>query len=207
MNIMVKQVGHLGVNCYIVSCKATGEAVVIDPGDSAAEIAESLSAQALRVKYIVNTHGHSDHIGANSEIKRVTGAPLLIHQADAAMLEDAKLNLSQYIGRPILSVGADRLLKDGDTIAVGHLVFSVLHTPGHTKGGICLLVNDTLFSGDTLFAESVGRCDFPGGSMPELAQSIQTKLMALPDHVTVLPGHGPGTTIGWERAHNPYLGA
>lgn len=205
MKIKQLVVGPLGVNCYIVSCEDTKQAAIIDPGDQAEKILGKL--KGLNAVAIVNTHGHADHIGANAAIKESTKAPIFIHEADAPMLSNARLNLSAFMGEEILSPDADRILKSGDTIVIGGLRFYVLHTPGHTPGGICLLEKEqsVLFSGDTLFAESVGRTDFPGGSMVQLAEAVQSKLMILPDNVKVLPGHGPATTIGHERSHNPFL--
>lgn len=205
MKVLSLTVGALGVNCYIYYCEETKEAVIIDPGDFAEKILQMLRDAALQVKYIVNTHGHADHIGANQALKAATGAALLIHEADGAMLTEPKLNLSAFMGEPIVCDSADRFLKDGDTIAIGSGRLIVLHTPGHTKGGVCLLDANTLFSGDTLFDGSVGRCDFPGGSMKELTRSIKEKLMVLEDGVQVYPGHGDPTTIGRERRLNPYL--
>jgi len=198
-------VGQLGVNCYIVSCDDTKESLVIDPGDNVEIILEKIEQENLQVKYIVNTHGHADHIGANNILKNKTNAAIAIHSDDAPMLSNPKLNLSVYIGASIISDSADIILNAGDTITIGNVNLSVLHTPGHTKGGICLLTEGALFSGDTLFAESIGRCDFPDGSMNDLIHSIQSQLMNLSDDVKVYPGHGPVTTIGWERTHNPYL--
>lgn len=198
-------VGQLGVNCYIVSCEYTKEALVIDPGDNAEKILEKIDQENLQLKYIVNTHGHADHIGANHILKNKTNAAIAIHADDAPMLGDPKLNLSVYIGASIISDDADIILNAGDSITIGNINLSVLHTPGHTKGGICLLTEGILFSGDTLFAESIGRCDFPDGSMTDIIYSIKNQLMNLPDTVKVYPGHGPTTTIGWERNHNPYL--
>jgi hydroxyacylglutathione hydrolase len=198
-------VGQLGVNCYIVSCEDTNEALVIDPGDNVEIILEKIEQENLQVKYIVNTHGHADHIGANKILKNKTNAAIAIHSDDAPMLNNPKLNLSVYIGASIISDPADIILNAGDTITIGNVNLSVLHTPGHTKGGICLLTEGALFSGDTLFAESIGRCDFPDGSMNDLIHGIQSQLMKLPDDIKVYPGHGPVTTIGWERTHNPYL--
>ena len=198
-------VGQLGVNCYIVSCEDTKESLVIDPGDNVEIILEKIEQENLQVKYIVNTHGHADHIGANTILKNKTKALIAIHSDDAPMLSNPKLNLSIYIGASIISDAADIILNDGDIMTIGNVNLSVLHTPGHTKGGICLLTEGALFSGDTLFAESIGRCDFPDGSMNDLIHSIQSQLMNLPDDVKVYPGHGPVTTIGWERTHNPYL--
>lgn len=205
MKLTQLTVGQLGVNCYIVSCEDTKEALVIDPGDNAEIILEKVAQENLQVKYIVNTHGHADHIGANNILKNKTKAVIAIHIDDVPMLDNPKLNLSVYIGASIISDPADIILNAGDIITIGNVKLSVLHTPGHTKGGICLLTEGALFSGDTLFAESIGRCDFPDGSMNDLIHSIQSQLMKLPDDIKVYPGHGPATTIGWERIHNPYL--
>ncbi|BBB92877.1 MAG TPA: MBL fold metallo-hydrolase [Methylomusa anaerophila] len=205
MKIFKMEVGQIGTNCYILCCEDTLEAAVIDPGGDAEEIIAVINREKLNVKYIINTHGHADHIAANSRIKSVTGAAVLIHADDADMLTSAQLNLSLYIGAGITCEPADKLLNDGDNIGIGHSKIKVIHTPGHTPGGICLLVEDTLFAGDTLFAESVGRTDFPGGSHSQLIQNIKNKLLTLPDEIKVLPGHGPATTIGRERKMNPFI--
>lgn len=203
MKIETIVVGPLGVNCYIVVDPASRAGMVIDPGDDAAEIIRYIGQANIQVKYIVNTHGHSDHIGANAALKAATKAPLLIHAADELMLK----NPLNYLGETIVSSTADAFLKDGDILSLGGSQFKVLHTPGHTAGGICLQGDNVLFSGDSLFAESIGRCDLPGGNLNDLIGSLKTKVMALPDDVMVYPGHGPATKIGWERRHNPYLAA
>jgi glyoxylase-like metal-dependent hydrolase (beta-lactamase superfamily II) len=154
---------------------------------------------------IINTHGHADHIMANSKIREATKAPLYIHAADAPMLLSARLNLSQFLGADYTCQQADKLLADGDSIKVGEFQLKAAHTPGHTPGGISLITDGAVFSGDTLFAESVGRTDFPGGSQSQIVESIKSKLIVLDDAVKVLPGHGPATTIGWERSHNPFI--
>jgi len=205
MKTIQMQVGNLGTNCYIVYCTDTLDAAVIDPGGNAEEIIELINREKLNVVCIINTHGHADHILANDKVQKATGAPILIHEGDAQMLTSAKHNLSMYIGGNIQFKPADRLLKDEEIISVGKLEFKVLHTPGHTPGGICLLTDGMLFSGDTLFNESVGRTDFPGGSHHSLINSIQKKLMPLQDCTKVLPGHGPETSIGWERKMNPFI--
>ena len=199
------EVGNLGTNCYILFCEKTLKAAVIDPGGNAEEIMAFIHREKLQVDYIINTHGHADHILANTKVKEATGALLLIHQEDADMLTSAERNLSIFIGGAMTCGPADRLLKDGEMIQVGHIALQVIHTPGHTPGGISLIAGDTLFCGDTLFADSIGRTDFPGGSYRQLIQSIQEKLMVLGDEVKVLPGHGPDTTIGWERQHNSFI--
>lgn len=205
MEIKRLTVGELGVNCYLCACVQTGEAMVIDPGQSGEIILKELEKQHLMVKVIVNTHGHADHIGANTFLKEKTGAPLFIHEADAPMLTDPKKNLSIYIGKPFVSAPADRFLKDGDTITIGKETFAVLHTPGHTPGGISLLHKACVFTGDTLFAGSVGRTDFPGGSMDALLTGVREKLMVLGDGLKVYPGHGEPSSIGGERGTNPFL--
>lgn len=199
------QLGSLGTNCYLVYCEKTLEAAVIDPGGDPAEVLAVIAREGLTLKYIINTHGHADHIAGNEKLKQATGALILIHVDDAKMLTNARHNLSMYIGGTIEFDPADRLLKDGDTINFGSLEFAVRHTPGHTPGGISLLIGDILFSGDTLFYESIGRTDFPGGSYSMLISCIKEKLLPLPDNTKVLPGHGPETTIGWERKMNPFI--
>lgn len=198
-------VGQMGVNCYLLGCEETKEAIVIDPGGDAQLIIEELEQNDLKLKAIINTHGHIDHIGANEELKSATQAQLLIHEQDALMLEDPKKNLSVFIGGAVSQKPADRILKDGDNIEIGTIILEVMHTPGHTLGGICLKLDNLLFSGDTLFAEGIGRSDFPGGCHETLLSSIKTKIMMLPNETKVYPGHGPDTTIGYERENNPFL--
>ncbi len=205
MKIIQLEVGNLGTNCYIVYCEQTRKAGVIDPGGSAASIIAEINKANLEVEYIINTHGHADHIAANDAIQQATGAKVLIHHSDANMLTSAQANLSIYIGGAIVCQKADRLLSHNDTITIGTIEFKVLHTPGHTQGGICLLTDKVLIAGDTLFAESIGRTDFPGGSYSELINGIKEHLMILEDDVKVLPGHGPSTTIGTERKLNPFI--
>jgi len=198
-------VGPIGVNCYVVSDADSGQGIIIDPGGNAEEILAYVRAEKIAVQAIINTHGHGDHIGANDAVRKATGAPLLMHAADQYMLTDARANLSAFMGYQALSAPPDRLLTEGDEIAFAGGSFRVVHTPGHSPGGICLIGEGVVFSGDTLFAESIGRCDFPGGSELELVRSVREKLLPLPDETRVYPGHGPETTIGWERRYNPYL--
>lgn len=205
MKITQMQVGHIGTNCYIVTCNETNQTAVIDPGGNADDILACLKREQSKLICIINTHGHADHIAANNKIKQATGAIVMIHQDDAAMLTSSELNLSAYIGGGLVLDSADRLLKDGDAIQVGTIQFTVIHTPGHTPGGICLYTDGTLFSGDTLFYQSVGRTDFPGGSMGKLVNSINEKLLVLPSETKVFPGHGPETSIAWERSNNPFI--
>jgi hydroxyacylglutathione hydrolase len=205
LKIIRLEVGQLGANCYIVYCEKTLQGMVVDPGGNAQDIIKLLNREHITLQYIVNTHGHADHIGGNDEIKKSTGAAVLIHEADATMLVSAQGNLSSYIGSNLVCTAADRLLTDGETIVVGEMQFQVLHTPGHTLGGICIYGNDVVFSGDTLFEQSIGRTDFPSGSHSQLISSIKTKLLTLADDTVVLPGHGGQTTIGEERKNNPFI--
>jgi len=205
MKIIKLAVGPLGANCYIIYCEKTLQGAVIDPGGNGKDIIDIINRDNIKLACIINTHGHADHIAANDEIKEATGAPVFIHGADGKMLTSAQGNLSSYIGNNLICQPADRLLTDGEKFMVGEIEFAVIHTPGHTPGGICLLANEILFSGDTLFEQSIGRSDFPGGSHSQLINSIKNKLLVLPDHITVWPGHGPGTTIGDERQTNPFI--
>ena len=197
-------VGPFASNCYIVGSPSDKEGMIIDPGDKAKEILKKVEDLGLDIKLIVLTHGHIDHTGALKEVKEATGAEVAIHGDDARSLRRQLLSVIFGLFYPT-PPPPDRLLKDGDSIDVGDLHFVVLHTPGHTPGGICLLGQGVVFSGDTLFNYSIGRTDLPGGSYSKLMNSIQTKLMTLPDNTVVYPGHGDETTIGAERRGNPYL--
>ena len=185
------KVGWLSTNCYVVGCEETKEAAVIDPGletEAEAElILDYIKQNGFRIKYIINTHGHPDHISGNAAMKEATGAPILIHEK----ADDR--------------VQADRKLRDGDVIHVGNFKLVVLHTPGHTPCGICLLGDNVVFTGDSLFAGSIGRTDFLGGSFQQLMQSIKTKLLPLPDSFKVYPGHESFSNIGDEKKYNPFL--
>lgn len=200
------EISSMGVNCYFVGCEETREVAVIDPGGNARAILNMLKENDLKAVYIINTHGHIDHIGANKGVKDATGAQILIHEADAKMLVNSASNLSFLMGSGVTSPAADRLLKDGDKIKIGNTVeLDVIHTPGHSPGGVCLKTDDIIFVGDTLFQGSIGRTDFPGGSYNQLIQNIKNKLLCYDDDVIAYPGHGPATTIGFERKHNPFL--
>jgi len=198
-------VGAVGANCYIIGCEETGEGVVVDPGGDGPAILRLVRERGLKVKYIIDTHGHVDHISANGQVKEATGAPILIHELDAPMLTDASRNLSFFAPRPVRGPAADRTLRNGEVVQVGNLKLEVIHTPGHTPGGISLRLGDKVLTGDTLFAGSIGRTDFPGGSYTTLIDSIKQKLLPLGDEIEVYPGHGPPSTIGEERATNPFL--
>ena len=199
-------VAPIDANCYIIGCERTREAAVIDPGGESKRIITRLADLDLKCKYIILTHGHADHISALGEVREATGAEVLIHKDDAIMLTDPDHNLSMMLGMALQFKAADRLLEEGDNIEVGDITMEVIHTPGHSLGGITLKVgNDILITGDTLFAGSVGRSDFPGGSHKVLINSIKTKLLNFPDETRVCSGHGPITTIGRETRYNPFL--
>jgi len=179
--------------------------VVIDPGDEADKILMALAESQLTVKYIINTHGHFDHVGANKKMKEATGAEILIHAADADMLEQISI-ASQAFGMSVEnSPPADRTIDEGDQITFGDITFNVIHTPGHSLGGISLSTDGVVFVGDSLFSGSIGRTDFPGGDYNTLISSIKNKLFPLGDEVVVYTGHGPETTIGQEKRMNPFL--
>ncbi len=203
IEVITLKVGQWETNCYLVTPEGGEKSMIIDPGAEPERILSQ--AEGLTIKYIINTHGHSDHIGANGKIKESTGAPLLIHRDDASMLVHPEKNLSLLWGQEVISPLADRLLEGGEKIELAGMVWRVIHTPGHSPGGISLLGEHWLFSGDTLFAGSVGRTDLPGASWEVLLKSIREELLTLDDEVTVYPGHGPSTTIGEERRWNPFL--
>ncbi len=198
-------VGPTEENAYILGCPTTRKAVFIDPGGDAAHLLRLAEKLNLAPIAILHTHGHADHIGGDSDLKAATGLPILIHPEDAGMLTDPERNLSAYFYGPLVAPPADGYLKDGEVYNVGALKLEVIHTPGHTQGGICFQVNQSIFTGDALFAGSIGRTDFPGGSEHVLLDSIRRRLLSLPDETAIYPGHGPASTIGRERHHNPFL--
>ncbi len=199
-------VGEFETNCYLVAAAEGEEAVVIDPGACAREILEVIEQKRLRVNKIINTHGHCDHIGANREIKEQIGGQILIHRLDAPLLADPVGNLSHFFSSPVTSPPADIQLEEGDVVEVAGLSLKVLFTPGHSPGGISLLVpGRAVFTGDALFQGSIGRTDFPGASLEVLLESIRQKLLTLDGQITVYPGHGEITTVGRERKENPFF--
>ena len=198
------EVGPLATNCYIVGSESGGEGMIIDPGGDAKQILKKVSDLKLDIKLIVLTHGHMDHVGALGEVKEATGADIAAHTDDARTLSDGSLSVLFGISQSAPPL-PDRLLNDDDKIALGSLNFIVRHTPGHSPGGICLLGEGVVFSGDTLFNYGIGRSDLPGGNYNQLIDSINSKLMVLADDTIVYPGHGPKTTVGAERRGNPFL--
>lgn len=201
--------GPYATNCYVV--ESANHAVIIDAGFEPGEMIEHVQdriAQGVVLDAIALTHAHVDHIFGVADVRSAfAGVPVLIHEKEKDWLGDARLNLSMFSGRPVSGPGPDRLLKHGETITVGDMTFSILHTPGHSPGSVTLYNagNKVAFVGDALFNGSIGRTDFPGCSLEELTDSIKRHLYTLPDDVTVLPGHGPSTTIGREARANPYV--
>ena len=206
MIIKTLVVGPIMANSFVLGCEETHEAAVIDPGDEADRILLALAESDLSLKYIINTHGHLDHVAANKRLKEVTGAPILIHPLDAPMLNQVASSAAAWGIAAENSPPPDRELEDGDKVTFGNINLRVIHTPGHTPGGISLCTDREVFVGDTLFAGSIGRTDFPGGSFETIKKSIRQKLFALDDDLTVYPGHGPTTTIAEERRTNPFVG-
>ena len=194
-------VGPMECNSYIVGCDKTKDAVVIDPGADAERIKSLADKKGLKIRYVINTHGHGDHIGANGAFN----VPILIHGLDEDCLTDPAKNLSSMFFFNISSPKAARLLEDGDTIEFGACRLSVIHTPGHTPGSISLKMGDEVFTGDTLFRGGIGRTDLPNGDETMLLRSIRDKLMVLGDDTKIYPGHGPDSTIGEERRNNPFI--
>jgi hydroxyacylglutathione hydrolase len=200
-------VGLLEVNCYILGDEVTKEAVVIDPGGDEDEILEILNHNQLQLKLIIDTHGHFDHVDANQPLKEATGAKIAIHEADAQMLDKPSAEAMFFTGNRLRTSQADILLKENDILTFGQYRLKVLHTPGHTPGGISLVLEDHpyVYVGDLLFAGSIGRTDFPGGSYDSLITAVKTKIFPLGDNYSVYPGHGPVTTVGQERKYNPFF--
>ena len=200
-------VGPLQCNCSIIGDEQTREAMVIDPGDQIEDILEILRAERLTLKQIVITHAHIDHVGGAMRLKAATGAPILMNQDDYALLKMLDMQAAWVGMRPPGDVKVDESLSEGRVLKIGSIPLSVIHTPGHTEGSICLYLPEEkkLIAGDTLFAGSIGRTDLPGGNFDKIIRSLHTRLLALPDETQVVPGHGSETTIGEERETNPFL--
>jgi hydroxyacylglutathione hydrolase len=202
------QVGNMAVFAYLLGDTSTGEALVIDPAANIDGIIAQADQNKVKIQYIVNTHGHVDHIAGNLDMKNKTGAKIIIHESDAEMLTSTPAMILKMFGAK-QSPTADRTVRDGDIISVGGISLKVLHTPGHSPGSMSLYTEGYVFTGDTLFVGGVGRTDLPGGSGQVMARSIQQKLCTLPDDTTVMPGHNyggaPTSTIGREKTSNPFL--
>jgi len=206
MHIKIMEVGALGTNCYLVYCGDTKEGIVIDPGGDGDQIISAIQKIKMNVKFIVNTHGHHDHIGANKKVKEYTKKDLLIHKKDSEMLTSSRRNFSILSGEESNGPAADGFLDEGDLVEFGECSLKVISLPGHTPGGIGLYSekDGILFSGDTLFYGSIGRTDLPGSDYQEMTKSL-ARLMELPDATVVFPGHGPDTTIATEKQINPFI--
>jgi len=209
--MFVKQVevGGMAIFAYLVACKVTNEALFIDPAAETERLLNEAQSRGYTIKYIVNTHSHIDHIMGNKRMKDLTGAEIIIHEKDAnALIHQPPSMLEMFHAEP--SPPADITVKDGDLITIGETSLKVIHTPGHSPGGMCLYHNGMVFTGDTLFVGAVGRTDLGGGSWETLAASIRNKLFTLPDETVVAPGHNygdaPKSTIGREKVYNPYVG-
>jgi len=200
-------VGPLQCNCSIIGDEQTREAMLIDPGDQIEDILKILKSENLTLKQIVVTHAHIDHVGGAMKLKAATGAPILMNQKDEALLKMLDVQASWIGMKPPGAVQVDEAVSEGRILQVGNLSSTVIHTPGHTEGSICLYFPEqkTLIAGDTLFAGSIGRTDLPGGSLEKIIRSLHNQLLQLPDDTQVVPGHGPMTTIGQERESNPFL--
>jgi hydroxyacylglutathione hydrolase len=200
-------VGPLQCNCSVIGDETTREAMVIDPGDNIDDVLALVTKHNLQVKQIVITHAHIDHVGGAMKLRARTGAPILLNQNDYALLQMLDVQATWLGMAAPGKVEIDQTLGQDDTLKAGGLTASVIHTPGHTEGSICLYFprEKKLIAGDTLFAGSIGRTDLPGGSFKKIVDSLNQKLLALPDDTVVIPGHGPSTTIGQERESNPFL--
>lgn len=201
-------VGRLGTNCYLVACERTREALVVDPGGDAPDILAAIDALKLTVRYIVLTHFHFDHILAVPQVREHTKAPLAIHELGAPLLAEPPALFRFFSPEVPQGLSADQVLRGGDHLRIGEVDVEVLHTPGHSPDGISLWIAEekAVLCGDLLFNGGVGRTDFPGSDAATLLRSVRETLFALPDEVTVYPGHGPKTTIGHERRSNPWVG-
>lgn len=198
-------VGSYYSNCYIVGSESSKEAAVIDPGADFNKIDNKINELGVIPKIIILTHAHGDHIGAVEELVEKYGVKVYIHEEDAQSLKDSNKNFSKVLFGKNISINPDVILKDGDEIELGDLKFEIIHTPGHTKGGICIKVGNIMMTGDTLFNNSIGRTDFPGGSFEEIIDSIQEKIFKYDEDIIIYPGHNSPSTIKSEKLSNPFV--
>lgn len=209
MEIEQMKVGYMEVFCYIVSCPETQEALVIDPAGDEERVVERIKRKGLDLKYIVNTHGHPDHTCGNKKVKDLTGVDIVMHEEDDRIFNSPDGQMTARQMGFTLSPHADIFVKEGDKIVVGNVSLEVIHTPGHSPGGICLLGDGNLFTGDTLFVGAIGRTDLPGASLSQFMKSIKERLLTLPGETVVWPGHDygnrPSSTIQIEKSTNPWL--
>lgn len=194
-------VGEMQTNCYVLAEAKNSNSIIIDPGADYEDIRAILDENKLKPKLIINTHGHIDHIGENDKFK----LPVFIHKLDSEFLTDPVKSLSVFFGNSKISSASYRQLEDAEAVELKNLKLEVIHTPGHTPGSICLKIDSVVFTGDTLFFEGIGRTDFPQGDEEKLVKSIRERLFVLPDDIVIHPGHGPSSTIGHEKNHNPFL--
>ena len=198
-------VGSFLSNCYIIGSETTKEAAIIDPGADFDRIVSKLKEHGLTPTMIILTHAHGDHIGAVNDLVEKYGAKVYIHKDDAEALKDANINLSKMVTGKSISITPDVELEDGDIIKLGDLDLKIIHTPGHTRGGICIKVENIMLTGDTLFNSSIGRTDFPGGSYEDIIASIKNKIFKYDDDTIIYPGHNSPSTIKYEKQHNPFV--
>lgn len=198
-------VGPLEVNCYILGCEDTKETAIIDPGDNADQIISTIEKEGLKPKCIINTHAHFDHIGGVKEVQDHFKIDFLLHKEDLFLVENASEQATAFGLKPISRPDVNKYIDNDEKITLGNKSITVIHTPGHSPGCVCYYSDNNVFVGDTLFAGSIGRTDLPGGSYEILINSIKEKLFPLGNSTTVYPGHGPSTTIGDEKEHNPFL--
>ena len=205
MKVVRIPAGIYAANCYLVYDEQTKEGIVLDPGGDVDDIMKKIEESGVKVKYIVLTHGHGDHIAGVEELKLNTNAKVAVHRDDEPLLKDGSKNLSSIMAMGTVEFNPDILLEEGDILTFGNLIAEVIHTPGHTPGGISLKIEDSLFTGDTLFAGSIGRTDFEYSSFEDIMSAIKNKLLDFPDDTKVYPGHGPSTTIKKEKQVNPCI--